>query len=71
MKVLIFSILSAIGILPVVSHIATDDDIKRVSIVEPTPSENQTTIGKWIVEDVYDQPDELDEYKWSPIIWGD
>ena len=72
MKKILICILAGIGILPVATQLTQEDkDFTKVSsIVEPEQSKEASTIGKWIVEDEYTQPDELEEFEWSGIEWG-
>ena len=72
MKKLLICIFAAIGVLPVATQLTQEDEdfTKVASIVEPEQSKEASTIGKWIVEDEYTQPDELEEFEWSGIEWG-
>ena len=72
MKKILICIFAAIGVLPVATQLTQEDEdfTKVVSIVEPDQSKEASTVGKWIVEDEYTQPDELDEFEWSGIEWG-
>lgn len=72
MKKILICIFVAIGVLPVATQLTQEDEdfTKVVSIVESEESKEASTVGKWIVEDEYTQPDELDDYEWSGIEWG-
>lgn len=67
----ILILISSVGILSATTNnMQKNNKIDNTSILESEPSKEASTVGKWIVEDDYIQPDELEEFEWSGIEWG-